>query len=445
MLALSCLVGGSVVGVGEVLAEDRALLVGVGLYASGDVLPGIELDVDMGRAMAGALGIKDSGIRVLADRDATAENFVSNVQSWLINGVSSGDRVFIYFSGHGTSFPDENGDEPDGRDEALCFHDLAIVDDDMQAIVGAIPSDDLIFFMDACHSGTATRSFAIPSLSASETKAKVWKGASQATYRSRLSVAAKSGSNYVSLAAADDEQQSRATPRGSVFTIAVWEALHGAAGAGNDMTFQQLRERAEASVQQWIRAVNAPQATMFNPTLDGNPAVFGRSVFRKAGSPTPSRPVWTQMETLVRDAGNTIRVETNGSMFRIGSKDALRLTIDLPGSGYLNVLNIDSQDTATVLFPNQFNPDNRLSSGSITIPTKEMAFVLSATPPAGDTLIVVLLTRERVNLYESGLKGGSPLATISPYGLRESAKFAPEGRSDQGASGAGMVLVKVVE
>ena len=72
------------------------------------------------------------------------------------------DKVYLIFSysGHGTYQRDDNGDEEDGYDEALCPIDCDergfIVDDDIrEKFISKLGSNvTLIMFIDACHSGT---------------------------------------------------------------------------------------------------------------------------------------------------------------------------------------------------------------------------------------------------------------------------------------------------
>lgn len=50
----------------------------------------------------------------------------------------AGPTLFIANSTHGTYVYDKNGDEDDGYDEAICFHDGNLVDDDLNAILQSI-------------------------------------------------------------------------------------------------------------------------------------------------------------------------------------------------------------------------------------------------------------------------------------------------------------------
>jgi hypothetical protein len=81
----------------------------------------------------------------------------------LIGKASKGDSLVITFSGHGTYQPDEDGDEADGLDEALCPYDLqtngaALIDDEIKSIFGARKAGvRIVLISDSCHSGTVTR------------------------------------------------------------------------------------------------------------------------------------------------------------------------------------------------------------------------------------------------------------------------------------------------
>jgi hypothetical protein len=62
--------------------------------------------------------------------------------------------------------PDLDGDEPDGRDEAICPADMGddghnlIIDDEIHAVFDGIPpAAHVVFVTDSCHSGTVFRMF----------------------------------------------------------------------------------------------------------------------------------------------------------------------------------------------------------------------------------------------------------------------------------------------
>src|SRR5262249_8976891 len=78
--------------------------------------------------------------------------------------------------------------------------------------------------------------------------------------------------------------------------------------------------------------------------------------------------------------------------------------VDLPSKGYLNIVAMGARDSAaTVLFPNQHEPDNLQEAGRVHIPNAS-TYVLSqevSGQPEDNELIVIFTSRE-LNLYKSG-------------------------------------------
>ncbi|MCB1938458.1 MAG: caspase family protein [Rhodocyclaceae bacterium] len=101
------------------------------------------------------------GVRRLLDAEATKAAMVQAIGD-VLAGAAGGDAVIITYSGHGTWLPDTSGDEPDGRDEALCPHDIAdgqaLVDDEIAALFGQRASGvNVVLISDSCHSGSVIR------------------------------------------------------------------------------------------------------------------------------------------------------------------------------------------------------------------------------------------------------------------------------------------------
>ncbi len=84
---------------------------------------------------------------------------------YLVNKLVVGDLLVFTYSGHGTWMPDNNGDDPDGRDEALCPWDILtdgdkalIIDDELREIFDSrAKGSRILMISDSCHSGTVTR------------------------------------------------------------------------------------------------------------------------------------------------------------------------------------------------------------------------------------------------------------------------------------------------
>lgn len=145
---------------------DRALLIGVDDYAAPEVpdLKGAKNDVAaVEKMLVERLGFGPGDISRLTDQDATKAGILREIETWLINGTQPGDRVFLYFSGHGTQTKDLDGDEPEDQlDEALAPHDYAgpstlITDDVLNRLLARLRDRRVTVIIDACNSGTISR------------------------------------------------------------------------------------------------------------------------------------------------------------------------------------------------------------------------------------------------------------------------------------------------
>lgn len=137
----------------------RALCVGINDY------PGTNSDlsgcVNDANDWAAALKTRKYDTVVLLDKKATRKGIVTALNE-LIQGAQAGDSLVFTFSGHGSWLPDDNGDEPDGRDEMLCPYDIDkeqyLMDDDLATIFDQKPADVRLYFIsDSCHSGSVAK------------------------------------------------------------------------------------------------------------------------------------------------------------------------------------------------------------------------------------------------------------------------------------------------
>ncbi len=74
----------------------------------------------------------------------------------IIREAQSGQKIFIFYAGHGSRTKDRNGDEKDGYDEVICSLNGHITDDELhEIIVNQIRDDAKVrCLFDCCHSGT---------------------------------------------------------------------------------------------------------------------------------------------------------------------------------------------------------------------------------------------------------------------------------------------------
>ncbi|MDE0205618.1 MAG: caspase family protein [Candidatus Tectomicrobia bacterium] len=410
-------------------AADRALLVGVGDYAQVSDLPGIDLDVAMMQEAAERLGFRE--IRTLLDQEATYDRFKALFERWLINGTRSGDRVLLYFSGHGGCVADQDGDEADGKDEVLILHDTrlrggrmenALRDDEFNALLQRLSGRYVLVLIDACHSGTSHRGFNLhgnrslgaKAIRVSEERWETFTKTDtellnclqrQAGRREKTFEIADTDQregerqNIAFLAAAEDHELALATGKGSLFTLGLRKAIDDATSEQESLNLRRLRERVANFIQDSIDSGDV-RGTVHHPQLGGATDFPLRMTTPRDGG----GPIWRQLVELAgRNDLARLPIEASRRRFRVG--DELILSIDIPHAGYLNVVNVGSHDNATVLFPNKHHRDNYIQEGRLRIPTPEMRFRIQAAEPTGPSLNVAFLTERRIDLYEEGVGG----------------------------------------
>jgi metacaspase-1 len=101
-------------------------------------------------------------IKVLTDAEATYDGILQALSDW-VRDVGTGEKIFLYYSGHGTRVPDLDKDEADGMDDAIVTHDFSkvrpLLDDILHFHFAKIPaSASATVVFDCCHSGGLPRS-----------------------------------------------------------------------------------------------------------------------------------------------------------------------------------------------------------------------------------------------------------------------------------------------
>lgn len=155
---------------------NRALLVAIDKYPSGSGWAEIHAtnDISLIKPVLEKRNFRDSNIAILTNEQATKKAITEALNS-LIAASRSKDHIYIHFSCHGQQMVDDNGDEPDGLDEAIIPYDARrrfeqgvyegqchFRDDELNEKLEAIrrkigPKGCLVLVVDACHSGTADR------------------------------------------------------------------------------------------------------------------------------------------------------------------------------------------------------------------------------------------------------------------------------------------------
>jgi len=426
----------SIIMVSAARGEDRALLIGVGRYAQfEEKLNGVSLDIAMMREFVHLMGFKTHEIKVLEHEQASTTKVYDAVENWLIDGAGPDDRVLFYFSGHGSQIPDENKDEDDQFDEVLLLYDTVLtekhgrqalsgvlLDDHLNHMLARMKSRNILVILDACHSGSATKRMQLSSRSFQTGQAKV----KYFYYSPSLEAAGGSGSfdlmkpraipgaesHYVAITACRDDEKTVATAQGSIFTLGLRQTVRSAAAAGANITPEELQLGTTKFIREQIRS----DVAVFHPQIAGNSHLRKRPL--KLISAAPGNGfVRQKLETLVHKSNETVWIKLNKACFEPG--EALEISVWIPEPGFLNIMHITADDQATVLFPNQYHPQNAVGRGKIILPTKRMDFEMVAQGPSGPNLITAFLTRSPINGYQNGFRGAKGvLAELSPNSTR---------------------------
>jgi metacaspase-1 len=427
-------------------ARQRALLIGVADVPNNE-LPGIDLDIDNMKKVAEVMGFASGDIKVLFNEQATYANVRQALATWVRNGVGQGDHVLIYFSGHGTRVPDP--ENAGGVDDALVLHDVervhlqgkatlknVLIGHEFGAALAAIPSHDVLVLVDACHSGSATRN-----LTLGNARLGVGSGVQKffsypgmptgSTGMTRGFRAASGSENYAALSAARDDEFAVGTEQGGLFTLGVVEAIQSAAREGKQPSVADLRGSATTFI-----AAHTDEQSRHHPVADGNDRLI-----KGALALIPLRdgqgPTWRALTALVAQA-TPLTLSGGGGEIRVGQEVALEVAV--PRTGYLNVVAVDSEDRATVLYPNKYAAANEVKAGPFRFPTPDMDFVLRASEPLGPSLVVAFLTDKRVNLLELGVEGrdaaGRMQQTFTDVSARATRALSVEARNNGFAAGS---------
>jgi metacaspase-1 len=394
-------------------ADSRALLIGIGDYEMKDAdLPGIDLDIATMKRVASTMGFKDNEVKVLFDGAATYDGVVRELATWARSGVTNKDKVLIYFSGHGTRIPDANNDEPDGADEVLVLRDSrparvngratfekVLIDDKMAELLAQIPTSNLLVLIDACNSGTATRTLELKNRRLGNSSVAVkyldYPGMPRGDGFT-LKNEASAKSNFAALAAAQDNEYALATAEGGIFTIGLARSIHEAATKKVDLSLAELRNEVASYIAQ-----NTDDRNRYTPVTTGRKDLIegDLDLIPLAGG---NGPVWREQIALAQ-RGKPMQTTSARTTYEVGAE--MSFTVQVPVEGYLNVVTVDAQDRTTVLFPNSFTKDNKVKPGAFSFPLETMDFQLRASEPLGPSLVVAYLTEQPVSFYELGVEG----------------------------------------
>ena len=137
--------------------KGNALIIGINYRGTENELGGCITDANNMNEFAKKRGFKN--IQLITD-DTSVKPTRKNIMdafTQLLKNANDGDNILFYYSGHGSTVRDTNGNEATGKDQLLVSVDLQpILDDELKAIIQAnLKTNVTLFaFFDCCFSGS---------------------------------------------------------------------------------------------------------------------------------------------------------------------------------------------------------------------------------------------------------------------------------------------------
>ena len=440
-------------------AADRALLVGIGTYATLPekmFLEGPKNDVPLiEKLLKEKQGFAPENIRILSDKDATRAAILASIEEWLVAGTQPGDRVYFYFSGHGLQVKDQNGDEEDGLDEALSTFDIAagdgdwtnvILDDEIDAMLAKLKDRAVSVVIDACHSGTISRSLStkvgealesarfLPRPFAKPAEAVKTRGLRiDVAVVDKPEIAKQNGVEAWSAASsyqvAWDDTRLPPDDRHGVFTLSYVNGHEVAAGDNNGngiVSNAELLEYVKKQSQTYCAAQTQCQG--LDPQLEVNYALLGASATTPTADATaqqyqqPQTGGETQQQTPDYGKVEEVKVENTQQTAYVAadpvdavgdilgkaqsgdvkvalssdylkSGDVFKISVTSTTGGHLILYDVDKDGKATQIFPNEsarkITP--LTANAPLTIPDDYYGFDFEAEGPSENVLVAIVI------------------------------------------------------
>ena len=392
-------------------AENHALILWIGDYSEPAArLPGIDIDAKRAHQIALAMNVPPANIVEKKNQQLTLKGLGDAIAE-LTNRIHKGDKVFVYFSGHGAQRKNPvAGGKP--CSEGLVAQDLQLfVDSDLEADLARLgdKASQVVMMNDSCFSGGAAEK-ALPG-TGRQLIPKAWAGplkttgappaaVSSAPYQcgqavnkgvlaKTFEVVQSRGANVLYVAAARDNEVSYASTEGSLATEA-WAACIADPATDADHSGSISGEELRACAQHQIDA--NPQHVTQHVTLIGTPAL---PVSIAQPDPTAVTALLNASNALHdlnvgADKSYAVTLTPTRKKVRI-NQDLLEFDVETNREGYLYIFQVGSDGkTFNLLFPNKIDVDNKVPAGSLHLPRPSWA--LRSAGPAGVNSLMALVS-----------------------------------------------------
>ncbi len=430
-------------GVAQTAPAERntrhALIIGIGQYSDPSIptLKGVPHDLDSARRMAAAMAVPEANTRVLRDGEATADRIRLELAKLRLR-VADGDRIFIYYSGHGTRWAaGEDSSSGECVEGLMAADGRVLTNSELGERMAPLArkADKMLVFYDACFSGGVaaapfrTRSWSqggaeiVPRFTAAGAPARC---AQPSNFRARslsgaLQQQQAQPQNVVHVAASRPDEVSFDSSASGGFATTAWrDCLLGQArdldGSGA-VTVDEITRCAQAKVN--VALAGQPGILGQQMTVAGNasfvPAWMG-AAFSPAPAPVQAAPV-TPAQVLAelhgqRDGTHGLAAAARQTQLKIG-RDTLQLDVTPERDGHLYVALAGADGNSLyLLYPNELARDNRVRAGQrLSLPGPGWE-VVAAGPPGTETLLVMVTDAPRDLSRLAAEKSGPFMKTL---------------------------------
>lgn len=429
-------------------AENHALIMWIGDYGNPQSnLPGIDLDAANAKKIAAAMGVPAQNVVEVSNRSLTRQA-VANALANITRKIQDGDKVFLYYSGHGT----QAGGVVAG---ARCTEAMVVageqqpyfLDAELQTALTQLGSkaSQVVMMNDSCFSGgAATKDL---ERGAGDAKPKFLSGvmkpntAITAGYQCGEAVnkmarnlevvgAQPRGPQVLYIAASSDTEVSYATSKGSVATLAWVDCLASRPADPNgsgSINGEELRQCA----QKFITQAGYRQTVM----LQGNtklPLAFGTGASGPGGGGggTAAVNAAQALQDLRAGADKSYQIQLRPARSTMQIRqDFLDFSLTTNREGYLYVLQVGSDGkTFNMLFPNKIDSNNFVSSGTHNFPRE--SWRVRAGGPAGTSHLLAIISPVKKDIGKD-----MDLSSVFPHADATQANLKTLYAEASGASG----------
>lgn len=392
-------------------AEKLALILAISNY-SRQPLPGVTKDVENASEIAKLMGVPEANITVKRDDELAGGGLLKAIDEFAAR-VRSEDQVFVYYSGHGSSYT-----KPGAKglcEKALVAQDISFVPkEEVQRRLTALSNrpGKTFVFLDSCFSGGLVQlkgARAFGAAGGMEVHAKFTAASPTDPCSVAANVkgardfdiaAAEKVPNYYLLGAAAENEVAidGGKAMGGFASSSLLDCLRSPEKADKNGDGIVTLDEAKACAQEKVNALLAqgqaasasfPYSSM---TLTSGSGQGGNAplLFTAPRQGTVNTPAFAQTLFEGRDARRNVTITASANPVRIGQD--VQLTVTSDKAGYLTLMVVGSSGKIYKIFPNDMDQDARIGAdAALPVPRPGM-WRMPASAPVGDNWFLALVS-----------------------------------------------------